>query len=173
MWCCGLKKGFCNQSALKRSVCLNGGSSFLWWRTDQPTTNHSHSSSTLHPFIVSLMMRYPPVSVGFASNCIVVMTVLLKNLFSVHFQFDLLKLETNNTRDDKMNHAWIIARWTVFLCWRNTFFDHRGEEQGWIFYLTPKHAIWTGPPHTHLHPNTSLKHYYIHTSGKICCQKSS
>ena len=38
------------------------------------------------------------------------MTVLLKNLFTVHFQFDLLKLETNNTRDDKVNHAWIIAR---------------------------------------------------------------
>ena len=36
--------------------------------------------------------------------------VLLKNLFTVHFQFDLLKLETNNTRDDKLNHAWIIAR---------------------------------------------------------------
>jgi len=30
------------------------------------------------------------------------MTVLLKNLFTVHFQFDLLKLETNNTRDDKI-----------------------------------------------------------------------
>ena len=38
------------------------------------------------------------------------MTVLLKNLFTVHFQFDLLKLETNNTRDDKVKHAWIIAR---------------------------------------------------------------
>ena len=38
------------------------------------------------------------------------MTVLLKNLFTVHFQFDLLKLETNNTRDDEQNHAWIIAR---------------------------------------------------------------
>ena len=42
-----------------------------------------------------------------------IMTVLLKNLFTVHFQFDLLKLETNNTRDDKMKHAWIIVRWTV------------------------------------------------------------
>ena len=30
------------------------------------------------------------------------MTVLLKNLFTVHLQFDLLKLETNNTRDDKI-----------------------------------------------------------------------
>ena len=39
-----------------------------------------------------------------------IMTVLLKNLFTVHFQFDLLKLETNNTRDDKMKHAWIIVR---------------------------------------------------------------
>jgi hypothetical protein len=38
------------------------------------------------------------------------MTVLLKNLFTVHFQFDLLKLETNNTCDDKVNHAWIIVR---------------------------------------------------------------
>ena len=42
-----------------------------------------------------------------------IMTVLLKNLFTVHFQFDLLKLETNNTRDDKLKHAWIIVRWTV------------------------------------------------------------
>ena len=39
-----------------------------------------------------------------------IMTVLLKNLFTVHFQFDLLKLETNNTRDDILKHAWIIAR---------------------------------------------------------------
>ena len=39
-----------------------------------------------------------------------IMTVLLKNLFTVHFQFDLLKLETNNTRDDKVKHAWIIVR---------------------------------------------------------------
>ena len=39
-----------------------------------------------------------------------IMTVLLKNLFTVHFQFDLLKLETNNTRDDKLKHAWIIVR---------------------------------------------------------------
>ena len=38
------------------------------------------------------------------------MTVLLKNLFTVHFQFDLLKLETNNTRDDKLKHAWITVR---------------------------------------------------------------
>lgn len=42
-----------------------------------------------------------------------IMTVLLKNLFTVHFQFDLLKLETNNTRDDELKHAWIIARWTA------------------------------------------------------------
>jgi hypothetical protein len=34
----------------------------------------------------------------------------LKNLFTEHFQFDLLKLETNNTCDDKVKHAWIIAR---------------------------------------------------------------
>ena len=39
-----------------------------------------------------------------------IMTVLLKNLFTVHFQFDLLKLGTNNTRDDILKHAWIIAR---------------------------------------------------------------
>ena len=39
-----------------------------------------------------------------------IMTVLLKNLFTVHFQFDLLKLETNNTRDDILKHAWIIVR---------------------------------------------------------------
>ncbi len=44
------------------------------------------------------------------SVILTIMTVLLKNLFTVHFQFDLLKLETNNTRDDKVKHAWIIAR---------------------------------------------------------------
>jgi hypothetical protein len=38
------------------------------------------------------------------------MTVLLKNLFTVHFQFDLFKLETNNTRDDELKHAWITVR---------------------------------------------------------------
>jgi len=48
--------------------------------------------------------------VGLPHVMIQTMTVLLKNLFTVHFQFDLLKLETNNTRDDKLNHAWIIAR---------------------------------------------------------------
>ena len=32
----------------------------------------------------------------------VIMTVLLKNLFTVHIQFDLIKLETHNTRDDKV-----------------------------------------------------------------------
>jgi hypothetical protein len=37
-------------------------------------------------------------------------TLFFKNLITVHFQFDLLKLETNNTRDDKVKHAWIIAR---------------------------------------------------------------
>ena len=36
-----------------------------------------------------------------------------KESLTVHFQFDLLKLETNNTRDDKVKHAWIIARLTV------------------------------------------------------------
>jgi hypothetical protein len=41
------------------------------------------------------------------------MTELLKNLFTVYFQFELLKLETNYTCDDKVKHAWIIARWTV------------------------------------------------------------
>ncbi len=41
------------------------------------------------------------------------MTVLLKNLFTVHFQLDLLKLETIYTRDDKVKHAWMIARWMV------------------------------------------------------------
>ena len=50
-----------------------------------------------------------PVELGLMHD-VESMTVLLKNLFTVHFQFDLLKLETNNTRDDKLNHAWIIAR---------------------------------------------------------------
>ena len=79
------------------------------------------------------------------------MTVLLKNLFTVHFQFDLLKLETNNTRDDELKHAWIIARWTV----------------GWgDFFLTTVATSWVEPhsvwppsmqferaPHNHIyHP---------------------
>ena len=50
-----------------------------------------------------------PVELGLMHD-VESMTVLLKNLFTVHFQFDLLKLETNNTRDDILKHAWIIAR---------------------------------------------------------------
>ncbi len=30
--------------------------------------------------------------------------------FTVHSQFDLLKLETNYISDDKVKHAWIIVR---------------------------------------------------------------
>lgn len=59
-----------------------------------------------------------------------IMTVLLKNLFTVHFQFDLLKLETNNTRDDILKHAWIIARWTVGY---------------WDFSLTTVATSWVEP----------------------------
>ena len=84
------------------------------------------------------------------------MTVLLKNLFTVHFQFDLLKLETNNTCDDKQKHAWIIARWTVVL--KRYLFDHCGDELGWIsFNSTPEHAIWTGPPNLP-NPNPNPNH---------------
>ena len=59
-----------------------------------------------------------------------IMTVLLKNLFTVHFQFDLLKLETNNTRDDILKHAWIIARWTAGY---------------WGFSLTTVATSWVKP----------------------------
>ena len=59
-----------------------------------------------------------------------IMTVLLKNLFTVHFQFDLLKLETNNTRDDILKHAWIIVRWTVGY---------------WNFSLTTVATSWVEP----------------------------
>ena len=75
----------------------------------------------------------------------VIMTVLLKNLFTVHFQFDLLKLETNNTRDDELKHAWIIARWTAG--WWDLSLTTVATS--WVepsFSLTPEHAIWTGPP---------------------------
>ena len=74
-----------------------------------------------------------------------IMTVLLKNLFTVHFQFDLLKLETNNTRDDELKHAWIIARWTAG--WWDLSLTTVATS--WVepsFSLTPEHAIWTGPP---------------------------
>ena len=137
MWCCGLKKGFCNQSALKRSVCLNGGSAFV---CGEGQTNPPHQSFT--GTVVSLDKVasihcltddiYPPVSVGFASRTVRIMTVLLKNLFTVHFQFDLLKLETNNTRDDKMNHAWIIARWTDerFFCVEEILFSTTVAKSG-------------------------------------------
>ena len=57
-------------------------------------------SITLHMHDVALHL----------TRVLTIMTVLLKNLFTVHFQFDLLKLETNNTREDETNHAWIIAR---------------------------------------------------------------
>jgi hypothetical protein len=56
------------------------------------------------------MIRYPNRWSSTSQLLFKVMTVLLKNLFTVHFQFDRLKLETNNTRDDKVYHAWIIAR---------------------------------------------------------------
>ena len=64
------------------------------------------------------------------------MTVLLKNLFTVHFQFDLLKLETNNTRDDELKHAWITVRWTVGL-WDLSLTT---VATNWVEY----HSIW--PP---------------------------
>ena len=74
----------------------------------------------------------PPACVreSTAQALLLIMTVLLKNLFTVHFQFDLLKLETNNTRDDILKHAWIIARWTVGY---------------WDFSLTTVATSWVEP----------------------------
>ena len=88
------------------------------------------------------------------------MTVLLKNLFTVHFQFDLLKLETNNSRDDKLNHAWIIARWTVAVeeislwpPWRRAGLN--------LIQFDPRACNMNGPPiptptHPHLTPTNTL-----------------
>ena len=69
-------------------------------------------ASNLHLQIGATKMNNPLSCVrGSSTQAVVpIMTVLLKNLFTVHFQFDLLKLETNNTRDDILKHAWIIAR---------------------------------------------------------------
>ncbi len=69
------------------------------------------------------------------------MTVLLKNLFTVHFQFDLFKLETNNTRDDKVKHTWIIAR--------------RSVVQGEDFFLNTVATSWVGLP-------------FIRTDPQVC-----
>ena len=70
------------------------------------------TASNLH-LQIGANKTYNPLScVGGSSTQVLLptMTVLLKNLFTVHFQFDLLKLETNNTRDDILKHAWIIVR---------------------------------------------------------------
>ena len=57
-----------------------------------------------------LLPHWSPTGMDLPPPFCTTMTVLLKNLFTVHFQFDLLKLETNNTRDDKLKHAWITVR---------------------------------------------------------------
>ena len=91
-----------------------------------------------------------PVELGLMHD-VESMTVLLKNLFTVHFQFDLLKLETNNTCDDKVNHAWIIARWTAG--WGDSLFDHCGDELGWIFIqFDPRACNLNRPPIPTTHP---------------------
>ena len=73
---------------------------------------HSEMNSNLHLQMGATKTNNPPACVreSTAQALLLIMTVLLKNLFTVHFQFDLLKLETNNTRDDILKHAWIIAR---------------------------------------------------------------
>ena len=86
------------------------------------------------------------------------MTVLLKNLFTVHFQFDLLKLETNNTRDDELKHAWIIARWMAGQ-WGISL---TAVATSWV----ENHSIWppsmqferAPPPHTQPPPHASAPH---------------
>jgi hypothetical protein len=72
------------------------------------------------------------------------MTVLLKNLCTVLFQFDLLKLE--------VKHAWIIARWTVRL--RRSLLNPRGNELGWTLIRFDPQAcnLNAPPPYHHLLP---------------------
>ena len=122
-----------------------------WPRTDEGILHQSFSppfrrkgqAHVIHSFLVLLMIRYPNRWSSTSQLLFKVMTVLLKNLFTVHFQFDRLKLETNNTRDDKVYHAWIIARWTVLL--RISLLDHRGDELGW-FLFDPQACNLNGPP---------------------------
>ena len=80
----------------------------------QAATYHRHQSTLPHfaftiCFITTLVVHRGQ-GLLLRVQDVTTMTVLLKNLFTVHFQFDLLKLETNNTRDDEVKHAWIIAR---------------------------------------------------------------
>ena len=104
-----------------------GGRAPIWGYDFDATTNHrcknwdkcgawrrrSHVGYKRASVIRFVPTSTPPRA-NLAEDCprrvINTMTVLLKNLFTVHFQFDLLKLETNNTRDDKLKHAWIIVR---------------------------------------------------------------
>ena len=79
---------------------------------DRPTHHQYSPRLVVHVASIHCLTNdeIPPMQRLLPRTHTLTMTVLLKNLFTVHFQFDLLKLETNNTRDDKMNHAWIIAR---------------------------------------------------------------
>ena len=67
-------------------------------------------------FIISKisLSTKPTVILSFSTTALFQLwpTVLTFNKyhFTVHSQFDLLKLETNNTNDDKVKHAWIIVR---------------------------------------------------------------
>ena len=75
------------------------------------TQNHTNLEWSAYVICHTLINRSLPRMFTRLSRVMTeIMTVLLKNLFTVHFQFDLLKLETNNTRDDKLKHAWIIVR---------------------------------------------------------------
>ena len=58
------------------------------------------------------------------------LTVLLKNL-SVHFQFDLLKLETKKNRDDQSETYLDNCKMNSLL--RRILLNHCGDEPGWTF----------------------------------------
>ena len=88
--------------------CVKKGQTCYLYETHQK----QQVTSNLHLQIGAYKTNNPLPCVRGSSThvMLLIMTVLLKNLFTVHFQFDLLKLETNNTRDDILKHAWIIAR---------------------------------------------------------------
>ena len=98
---------------------------------------HLWNCSALHYICMMLLVHLTRNSI--------IMTVLLKNLFTVHFQFDLLKLETNNTREDETNHAWIIARWTM----REEIFLWPIVATSWDEYFSfdPQACNLNGPPY--------------------------
>ena len=70
-------------------------------------------------FIANVIHAAEEVATPF-SVILYIITVLLKNLFTVHFQFDLLKLETNTCLDNCEMNSWL----------RRILLDHCGDELG-------------------------------------------